>query len=233
MLKLTDRPRTAVPSSSLSIESSGRTGSSCSGGRQGRSTPASGITQAYLFSFQEPSLRENPPTMVLSDESPEGVVFRFKGNQWAVATLIPGVALLWIVGKLHFAGQSQNWPLAVVGIFGILLVYSSIYSATADQWLAVSTCRKSITFHKKNLYGLVHWERLPQEFKCLRVGRAGKSSSWHIALICADGLELNLAENVFGAFTYERALDLATKVSDRTGINIESPSRAHQLPELR
>ncbi|WP_316413357.1 hypothetical protein [Mesoterricola silvestris] len=169
-------------------------------------------------------MRENPPIMVLSDESPERVTFRFKGNRWAVATLIPGIALLGLAGKLYLAGHSQTWPLAVVAIFGILLVYSSIYSVTADQWLAVSSSRKTITFYKKNLYGLVQWERPPHEFKALRVGRNLKASNWHIALVCADGLELDLGENALGAFTYERALDIATKVSSRTGIRIETPS---------
>lgn len=171
-------------------------------------------------------MRENPPIMVLSEESPEGVTFRFKGNRWAMGTLVPGIALLWLAVRLHLAGQGPAWHGAVVGTFGLLLVYSSLYSVTADQWLAVSSTRQTITFHKKNLYGLVHWERPAQAFRGLRIGRRAKASNWHIVLVCDDGLELDLGENALGAFTYERALNLARKVSDRLGLRIESPNRA-------
>ncbi len=168
-------------------------------------------------------MRENPPIMVLSEETPEDVTFRFKGNRWAAATFIPGVALLWLVRHLHLLGRSQPWMLAVVGLFGLLLVYSSVYSATADQWLTASGRRKTIRFHKKNLYGLVEWEKVPGEFQSLRVGRHLRSSNWQIALVDRDGFELYLGENAFGAFTLERALHLADKVSQRTGIPLEAP----------
>jgi hypothetical protein len=165
--------------------------------------------------------------MVLAEETPEGVTFRFKGNRWAVATIIPGVVLLGLVSKLHFSSHSPNWLLFIVGIFGLLLVYSSIYSATADQWLAVSGNRKTIKFYKKNLYGLVEWERSSQDFQCIKVGRYIRSSNWQIALVCSDGFELYIGENVFGAFTLERAMNLAMKVSNRTGINVESGNQAY------
>lgn len=169
-------------------------------------------------------MRETPPTMVLSEETHEDVTFRFKGNRWAVATFIPGVALLWLVRHLYLLGRSQTWILVVVGMFGLLLVYSSLYSATADQWLTVSGREKTIRFHKKNLYGLVEWEKAPQEFQSIKVGRYLRSSNWQIALVCRDGFELQLGENAFGAFTLERAIHLAAKVSQRTGIPLEAPN---------
>lgn len=161
--------------------------------------------------------------MVLSEETPEDLTFRFKGSRWAVATLIPGVALLWLVRHLHLLGHSQTWMLVVVGMFGLLLVHSSVYSATADQWLIASGCRKTIRFHKKNLYGLVEWEKAPQDFQSIKVQKYMRSSNWQIALVCSDGFELQLGENAFGAFTLERAIHLAAKVSQRTGIPLEAP----------
>ncbi len=163
--------------------------------------------------------------MVISEETPESVTFRFKGNRWAVATLLPGVALLWLVRNLYLSNHSAHWLLAVVGLFGLLLVYSSIYSATADQWLTASSHPKVIQFHKKNLYGLVEWRRPSEAFQAIKVGRYGRSSNWQIALVCRDGLELYLGENAFGAFTHERAMNIAMKVSSRTGIMVESTAQ--------
>ncbi|WP_257309942.1 hypothetical protein [Geothrix fuzhouensis] len=170
-------------------------------------------------------MRENPPIMVLAEESPEEVTFRFRGRRWAVATLIPGVALLWLVRYLYLLGRSQTWMLVVVGVFGLMLVYSSVYSATADQWLTVSGLRKTVRFHKKNLYGRVAWEKAPGEFRNIRVGRYTRPSNWHIALVGRDGFELYLGEHAFGAFTLERAIQVAAKVSQRTGIPLEAPNQ--------
>ena len=172
------------------------------------------------------SLRENPPIMVLTEETPEALTFRFKGNRWALATLLPGVALLLLVGNRYRLGHPLGWLLGVVGLFGLLLVYSSIYSVTAEQWLIAGGPRKAIQFHKKNLYGLVAWERPAQDFRAIRVRRHLRSSNWQITLICLDGLELSLGENAFGAFTQEGAIDLATKVSSRTGILLQSSQQA-------
>lgn len=174
---------------------------------------------------QEIALRENPPIMVLSGETPDSVTFRFRGNRWALATLIPGLVLLWLTTKLHFIGHSPTWALAVIGVFGMFLVYSSVYSSTATQWLVASSGTRTIKFYKKNLYGLVQWERSQRDFQGIRVGRHLKSSNWQIALVCSDGLELQLGENAFGAFSYESAFDLATKISCRTGIMIQPPKR--------
>lgn len=169
-------------------------------------------------------MRENPPIMVLAEETAEEVTFRFRGRRWAVATLIPGVALLGLVRHLYLLGRSQTWMLVVVGVFGVLLVFSTLYSLTADQWLTVSGPRKTVRFHKKNLYGLVAWEKGPGEFQSVKVQKHMKSSTWQVALVCSDGFELQLGESVFGAFTLERAIQLAAKVSQRTGIPLESPN---------
>ena len=172
-------------------------------------------------------MRENPPIMVLSEETPESVTFRFKGDRWAVATLIPGVVLVAVVSKLYISGHSPNWLLLIVGMFGLLLIYSSIYSATADQWLTVDGNRKTIRFYKKNLFGLVEWERSSQDFQGILVGRSLRSSNWHIALICMDGLRLYIGENAFGAFKLERAIDIANKVSSRTGVRVDATNESH------
>ena len=180
-----------------------------------------------LFQLKRGSLREIPPIMVLSEENSNCITFRFKGNRWAWATLIPGLVLVALAGKLYLSDYSPNWLLLIVGGFGLSLIYSSLYSATADQWLSADADRKTIRFYKKNLYGLVDWERPAQDFLCIKVGRSIRSSSWHIVLVDKDGFELNLGENAFGALTLEKALNLAGKISSKTGIAVKSSAQAN------
>jgi uncharacterized membrane protein YfcA len=160
--------------------------------------------------------------MVLSEETPDSVTFRFKGRRWALATLIPGAILVAIAGNLYLSSQASRLLLAILGIFGLLLIYSSIYSATSNQWLAADGKRRSIAFFKKNLYGLVHWERTAGEFQEIKVWRHLRASNWQITLVCKDGYDLHLGENAFGSFTRDGALAIAGKVSSRTGIPIDA-----------
>lgn len=160
--------------------------------------------------------------MVLSEETPELLTFRFKGKAWATATLAGGLALLGLTAGLHARGTTPTLPLAILGTFGALLLYSTLYSLTARQWLTLSKIRRTIRFHKQNLYGRVDWERPAGAFRCIRVGRHLKASNWRITLVCQDGLELDLGESFLGASTQARALDLAGRISGPTGIAVES-----------
>jgi hypothetical protein len=162
--------------------------------------------------------------MVLVEETAGELTFRFKGQAWAAATVVPGLALLGVVGWLFRSGYAQRYLLVILGLFGMALLYSSFYSLTASQWLRAGGERRSLRFHKKNLYGLVDWERPAAEFHCVRVGRSLRSSSWHITLIPLEGAELELGENAFGSYTLEGALALATKLSLRTGVPVVGPS---------
>ena len=171
-------------------------------------------------------MREIPPIMVLSEDTPEHITFRFKGNAWATATFAGGLALLLLTAWLHAQRTAPTLPLAVLGTFGVLLLYSTLYSLTAHQWLTLSKIRRTLRFHKKNLYGRVDWERPARDFRCIRVGRRLKASNWHITLVCQDGLELELGESFLGAPTHARALDLAGRISGPTGIAIESSTPA-------
>src|SRR5437762_5221210 len=112
--------------------------------------------------------------MVLVEESELRQVFRFRNKRWGVATLVAGLVLIASLGWLqatHKAGFLQS---AIFYGFGVLLLYSSLYSLRADQWLIVDGNRRSIHFHKSNLYGLVDWERPGLEFKRSEERRVGK-----------------------------------------------------------
>jgi hypothetical protein len=169
-----------------------------------------------------PPIREYPPIMVLTEETPDHLTFRFKGQGWAVATLIPGVILVAVVLYLYAKGNPSMLLLAVVGLFGVLLIYSSIYSLSSDQWLIADGRTKTIKFHKQNIYGLVDWERSAHEFEEIRVWKSRKATNWAITIVCQDGLLLQIGENVFGAMTYEKAIAIANKVNSRTGLAVQA-----------
>jgi nicotinamide riboside transporter PnuC len=165
-------------------------------------------------------MKENLPIMVISEESSNRITFRFKGNRWAVATLIPGLLLVALASKMYLIGNPSNVLQAIIGILGMLLIYSSVYSFSSSQWLTADGCTKTIRFYKKNIYGLVNWEKSKSDFKEISVLRQYDATNWLIILVCNDGLDLYIGENVFGALSYEKALEIANKVSSKTDIHI-------------
>jgi hypothetical protein len=168
---------------------------------------------------------EAVPLMVLAEETEDRVTFRFRGDRWAAATLVPGLLLAGIAVRLLLGGHRPG-PLSwILGGLGLLLLWSTLYSFTATQWLQAVQSRRSVVFRKRNLYGLVAWERRADAFQGLRVGRSLRSLNWHIELVCADGTVLPLGENAFGAPDEARALALADRVARRTGIPIQAPGR--------
>ena len=104
----------------------------------------------WRFNEGESLMSENPPIMVLEGDANGRVTFRFRGNRWAVWTLIPGVALVGMVWNLYRGGNPSHGLQGVTGLFGLLLIYSSVYSITADQWLAADENKKTVEFYKKN-----------------------------------------------------------------------------------
>jgi hypothetical protein len=169
-------------------------------------------------------ISENPPLMVLKEESGDRLVFRFRNRMWGYATLVGGIAL--IAGMLWYqiSHHDRSWQFGVLYFFGFLLLNSTLYSFSSDQSLIVNGKTGSIKFHKKNIYGSVEWERPASEFKGIdvfhpRSGRGGtRTKNWAIVLRCSDGTNLSLGENEFGSITQEGAVKIANLVSTLSGI---------------
>jgi len=168
--------------------------------------------------------------MVLAEETATSVTFRFRNRPWALVTGPLGAAVLALAARLWAAGASPRPAVAVLAGFGLLLLYSTLYSLTATQWLRVDGLRHTVQFHKQNFYGLLAWEKAAAEFRELQVIRYRQQTNWNIVLVDQDGERLFLGENVLGALSRARALALAEKVGSRTGIRIEAqaefPSRS-------
>ena len=110
----------------------------------------------------------------------------------------------------------------MMGSFGVLLLYSTVNSATSNQWLTANGTTRNVTFHKKNIYGLMHWEKPPAAFDRIEVYKQGRSQNWLVTLVLTDGYQIFVGENAFGAFSQEGALKIARKVAERTGLRIET-----------
>ena len=163
--------------------------------------------------------------MVLAESSPERMTFRFRGRIWGWLTLVVGAALIGgCAWGFLIVGARATGSLAVVAAFGLLFLYASLYSFTADQLLVVDGSRHSVRFHKKSLYGKVDWERGGDQFEQIIVVRAraprGRAMNWAIALVGLDGGQLFIGENELGSLHHEHALTMATRVGRLAGIKV-------------
>jgi hypothetical protein len=172
------------------------------------------------------AVEEIPPIMVLEENTGLRIVFRFRNRLWGTITLAAGLAIMGAFGGYQLRHNNWAWQVGLFYLFGLLLLYGSVYSFTADQFLVVNGADRSIRFHKKNLYGRVDWERPGGQFKEIHVFRArasrGRTKNWSIRLVGGDGTELFLGENEFGSFSREGAIELAGNVSRLTGIQVHA-----------
>lgn len=184
----------------------------------------------FFTEIRLPVVEEIPPLMVLAEASASRLIFRFRNRLWGFATLVGGLALVGATGWFQFSHSLWSWQFAIIHLFGLVLLYSSAYSFTADQSLTVDGSDGVVHFHKSNLYGRVDWQRPGSEFREIRVSRArtlqgpGVARNWAITLIGGDGLELSLGENEFGSLSREGALALAENVGRLAGIKVNADS---------
>jgi hypothetical protein len=166
------------------------------------------------------------PIMVLAEDALDRQLYRFRGSRWAVFTLAMGLGLFAGCALAHEHGAPMYRQVGL-GVMGALMLYSSAFSLAADQWLRVDGSSRSITFHKKNLYGRIDWERPGDEFSGIRVFRpsvrGGKAISWSIVLVGRESpypSQLPIGENELGSLHHERALAIARKVGELAGIEV-------------
>ncbi len=173
-------------------------------------------------------IEEIPPLMVLTESSPERMVFRFRGRVWGWILLLVGAGVVLACAWFLVVGSPWTGSFALLGAFGVVLLYSSFYSFTADQFLVADGVTRSLRFHKKNLYGSDGWEVPGDRFGVIKVRRArasqGRAMNWSIVLAGADGREVFIGENEFGSLDRDRAVALATRVGELTGISVDTGS---------
>jgi hypothetical protein len=172
------------------------------------------------------AIREMLPIMVLAEDTMDRQLYRFRGSRWAAMTLVFGLGLFAGCALAH----EQHAPMygqVGLAVMGVLMLYSSVFSLAANQWLRVDGSSRSITFHKKNIYGRIDWERPGDAFSGIRVFRpsvrGGKAISWSIVLVGRESpypIQLAIGENELGSLHRERALEIARKVGKLAGIEV-------------
>jgi hypothetical protein len=172
------------------------------------------------------AIREMLPIMVLAEDTMDRQLYRFRGSRWAVMTFVLGIGLFAGLAAAH-ANHAPMYGQVALGVMGVLMLYSSVFSLAADQWMRVDGSSRSITFHKKNLYGRIDWKRPGDAFSGIRVFRpsvrGGKAISWSIVLVGRESpypIQLAIGENELGSLHRERALEIARKVGTLAGIEV-------------
>lgn len=167
-------------------------------------------------------VEEEIPMMALAEDGDERQVYAYQAGTWLLATLVPGVAALGAAIWLHFAFEEMEvlitLPLFVVGI---LMLYSTLYSLTADQWLMFDGVHRLVRFHKKNIYGRIDWELPVSEEMCIQVFALQGTSHWVLRLEVPQYQSLMFGDSAFAKMSQSRAITLAEKAGRLTGIRVE------------
>ena len=167
-------------------------------------------------------VEEESPMMALAENSDKRQVYAYQAGIWFLATLIPGVASLGAAIWLHLAFEEIELlitlPLFVVGV---MMLYSTWYSFTADQWLMFDGEHRLIRFHKKNMYGRIDWELPGSDIVCIRVFAQDGENNWALQLKVAQQQNLLFGDSAFAKMSRDRAIALAEQAGQLTGIKVE------------
>ncbi len=173
-----------------------------------------------------PLVEEDIPMMALAEDSAQRQVYAYQASRWLLLTIIPGVALFGGAVWMHFAFEDIEilitLPLFVVGS---LFIYSSLYSLTADQWLMFDGVHRLIRFHKKNIYGRIDWELSGSDIKCLQVFARDGENNWALQLTLDQYPNLLFGDSAFAKMSRDRAIALAEKAGQLTGVQVEETSQ--------
>ena len=166
-------------------------------------------------------VEEEIPMMALAEENDERQVYAYQAGVWFLATLVPGIAALGSAIWLHLAFAEiellVTLPLFVVSL---LLLYSTWYSLTADQWLMFDGEHRLVRFHKKNMYGRIDWEFPGSEVNCIRVFTQDGENNWALQLKVDPYPNLLFGDSAFAKMSHDRAMELAKKAGQLTGIEV-------------
>ena len=167
-------------------------------------------------------VEEEIPIMALAEDGDERQVYAYQAKIWMWATLVPGVALLGLAVWLHLDFDDADLFVTLpLFVFGLLMLYSSCYSLTADQWLMFDGEHKLVRFHKRNMYGRIDWELTAEDFTCLRVISQKDTKHWVMQLSGTPKQRLLFGDSAFAKMSRTRAITLAEKAGALTGIRVE------------
>jgi hypothetical protein len=168
-------------------------------------------------------VEEEIPMMALAEDGDERQVYAYQARTWMWATLLPGVALLGLATWLHLAFAEAELLITLpLFVFGLLMLYSTWYSLTADQWLMFDGEHKLVRFHKSNIYGRIDWELPATDFTSIQVLTLQDEKHWVLKLNGTPKQRLLFGDSAFAKMSHTRALTLAEKAGRLTGIGVKS-----------
>lgn len=166
-------------------------------------------------------VKEDIPMMALAEDGDERQVYAYQANRWLLLTMIPGFALFFGAVWMHYAFEDIEIIITLpLFIVGALFLYSSLYSLTADQWLMFDGVHRLVRFHKKNIYGRIDWEFPGSDIKCIRVFARDGENNWALQLKVGQYPNLLFGDSAFTKMSRDRAVALAEKAGQLTGIEV-------------
>ena len=167
-------------------------------------------------------VQEDIPMMELVEDSDERQVYAYQANRWLLLTVLPGFVLFGGAVWMHFVFEDIELLITLpLFMVGALFLYSSLYSLTADQWLMFDGVHQLVRFHKKNIYGRIDWELPGREITCIRVMAHEGVTNWVLQLKVDQHQDLLFSDSAFAKMSRSRAIDLAEKAGQLSGIRIE------------
>ena len=173
-------------------------------------------------------IKENLPRMVLTKENPYKLLFEFKSVLWGCITLFISI-FLGIATYFAFMRDDSGWIiLAILGIFSLLFLYSSVYSFKLRRSLEIDNLEQVVKYKESSLYKNISWRKDFQNFRLIKAFRplttatssGGRPAiTWIIQLISNEGEVFDIGYNQFGAMNRNKAEVLLKRIA--TIMNIE------------
>lgn len=175
-------------------------------------------------------VKENLPIMILTDESPNKLLFEFKSDLWGYITLFIS-SLLAVASYFAVTTVDSNWIVNFIFIFFTLLfLYSSIYSFKLSRSLEIDNSTRTVNYHESSLYRNAKWVKDFQLFKLVKAFRplstatslgGRKAINWSIQLVSNEGETFNIGYNQFGATSRKKAEALVNQMATTMSLDQE------------
>jgi len=173
------------------------------------------------------AIKHIPPQMVLTEQSEQRLLFRFQAMRWAWFTLVlaiglgGGATLALIQGSLLLCG--------ILTLFSLLMLYSTVFSWNASQFLEIDFAAGSAHYVERNHYRKIDRVIAFSEFSGISIFRPTSEQStinWITRLETQDGEAFVIGHSEFGSLEYEAAKALAGRIAQGVGIELSDPGNS-------
>lgn len=180
---------------------------------------------------RQPLIRESEElkhVMVLEDDRPGRLLFRFQAGKWAFITL--GLSIVLFVATFFMVRQfGLSWAVLPFFLFAVLFAWSTLYSLRAKRWLEIDADQRRVHYTEQTLYKNESWDRPFGEFRCVRIYHPRQFGEGHrrtlnlvIELIADDDRFFRLGYHEFGAVREGKAAELGRRIAGMMNLPFEN-----------